>query len=570
MVLMGRHALTNTLLIEARRDRDAGANRHFSIDHPRGLFIRVRSYEASFYAQARGPAGVIKRRLGLISAMTILDVKTLADQVIKAIKAGRDPDAVIDTFRRGIKQAEIDKALDRADAEKNNTWTFADAIDSYLARTATRNGLLVSRLSDSAKQEIMNRLRNREEAVGLLRRYLAELGPDDFEQVQEAIERNSNGPSNSAKFVDLSKRVLRWAAKYKRRLSALDVSRPWWEVLAHEWKPADRSGRFLTTPQCGMLIALLEGVRSIESRSNDALFGAIQADLIVVQRVSALVGMESLTSPNWKDDPAPDRKGWRVYTWKWEEQKGKREVKLSVPPHVIEILERVAANARNSTHIVSKWAFPQARNKYLLKALADAGNSEAASKWDKHITDSSINQALAALAGKKQGWPNLCEIVGLPNRIGSHDLRKSLTTFYENRGLGAYASALLDHRTTGIDKMSEEVAAVTQGVYSGSDRVEFKAEGIRIWMAAVLPEYEKAKADPRLKAAIEARRASLLHNAAKGLSRRQATMAKRKNVPITAEGHEARPLKSGAGRQFLLTDDVNSKDERLLFALVKV
>ena len=565
---MARYALTSALLTEARRERDAGADRNFSIEHPRGLFIRVRSYEASFYAQARGPVGVIKRRLCLISAMTILDVKTLAEQVIKAIKAGRDPDAVIYTFRRGIKQAEIDKALDRADAKKNNSWTFGESIDSYLARTATKNGLLVSRLSDSTKQEIRDRLRNREEAAGLMGHYLAELGPGDFEQVQEAIERNSTGPSNSAKFVDLSKRVLRWAAKYKRRLSALDVTHPWWEALAHEWKPSDRSGRFLTTPQCGMLIALLEGVRSIESRSNDAVFGAIQADLVVVQRVSALVGMESLTSPNWTDDPAPDRKGWRVYTWKWEEQKGKREVKLSVPPQVIEIFERVATNAINSTHIVSKWAFPQARHKYLLRALADAGNSPTASKWDKHITDSSINQALAALAGRKPGWPNLCEIVGLPNRIGSHDLRKSLTTFYENRGLGAYASALLDHRTTGIDKMSEEVAAVTQGVYSAGDRVEFKAEGIRIWMAAVLPEYEKAKADPRLKAAIEARRASLLHSAAKGTSRRLATMTKRKNASVTAEDHEAlSPKLTGADCQFPLTNDANTNDERLHFEI---
>jgi hypothetical protein len=562
---MTRYALTNTLLVEARRERDAGATRNISIDHPRGLFIRVRRYEASFYAQARGRAGVIKRRLGLISAITIADVKILAEQVIKAAKAGRDPDAVIDTFRRGIKQDEIDKALDRADAEKNSSWKFGQAIDAYLARTVTRNGVIVRRLSDPAVQEIRDRLRNRKEAAGLMGCYLAELGAEDFEKVQEAIEANSNGASNSAKFIDLSKRVLRWAAKYKRRLSALDITRPWWEALAHEWKPADRSGRFLTTPQLGMLIALLEGVRTLEERSNDAVFGAIQADLIVVQRVSPLVAMESLTSQNWKDDPAPDRKGWRVYTWKWEEQKGKREVKLSVPPQVIDILERVATNARKSTRIASKWAFPQARHKYLLKAFADSGNSQAASKWDKHITDSSINQALAAIAGKKKGWPNLCEIVGLPDQIGSHDLRKSLTTFFENRGLGAYASALLDHKTSGIDKMSEEVAAVTQEVYSAGDRVEFKAEGLSLWMAAVLPEYEKAKADPRLKAAIDARRASLLHSAARGRSRRLATMASKQKKGSTA-GERAgetslqhRP--SATDHRLALTVDPTSKRE---------
>jgi hypothetical protein len=133
---------------------------------------------------------------------------------------------------------------------------------------------------------------------------------------------------------------------------------------------------------------------------------------------------------------------------------------------------------------------------------------------DKPITTSAMNQALNALAGRKPGWPDLLSIVGLPTRIGPHDVRRALTTFFENFGEGAYASALLDHRVSGVDKMSREVAAITQGVYSNSDRVALKAEGLLMWLAAVLPAYEAAKNDPRLAAAVQARKQSLADAAA--------------------------------------------------------
>jgi hypothetical protein len=69
---------------------------------------------------------------------------------------------------------------------------------------------------------------------------------------------------------------------------------------------------FLTPPQVGMLIALLEGVRGLENRGNDAVLAAFQIDWIIVQRSNALTGMKSLSSDRWKDDPDPERRGWRV------------------------------------------------------------------------------------------------------------------------------------------------------------------------------------------------------------------------------------------------------------------
>lgn len=532
-----RFALTQGLLAEVRRARDAGENCQIALDNPRGTFIRVRAREAAYYVQSRGPNGLKKRKLALISEIKISEVKSLAEAVIKAIKKALAPDVVINAWKRGQNEKETEVALDNAEATAMGFWTFGETIDQYMARTVTKDGVTKNRLSPPSLREIRDRLRDRAEAVPLMARSVKELRYDDIEDVRDKIDASGGGASSGAKFIDLSKRVLSWAAKFRRRKTGLDPIYPWWNALAHEYKPSDRSQRYLTPMQAGMLIALLEGVRVLEDRTNDAVLGALQIGWMIVQRSAALVSMESLKSDRWKDDPVDERAGWRVFTWVADSVKGKRETKLSIPPVAIAIIDRVAANARALTHIDSQWAFPQARNKYLLRAYAKSKNSEGICRFDKHVTSSALNHALDSLAGRKPGWPNLLQMVELPERIGPHDLRRSLTTFFENRGQGSYASALLDHKVIGTDKMSEQVAAVTQGVYSGADRVIFKAEALELWLNAVLPYYQMAKADPRLKAAVEARRASLERTKMTGIEKRAATLVSKR---IEAEKNEDR------------------------------
>jgi hypothetical protein len=537
-----RFALTQGLLAEVRRARDAGEDRQFAIDNPRGLSVRVRAGEAAFYVQSRGPNGIKKRKLSLIGEIKISEVKSLAEAVIKAIKKALDPDVVIAAWKEKLNETETEVAQDHAEATAMGFWTFGTTIDQFMARRVASGGITKNKLSPPSLREVKDRLRDRPEAAPLMTRFVKELRFENIEEVRDKIDASGGGESAGAKFTDLTKRVLKWGAKFRRRMTGLDPTYPWWLALAHEYKPGNRSQRFLTPAQAGMLIALLEGVRALEDRSNDAVFGALQLVWLIVQRSAALVGMESLKSDQWKDDPVPERAGWRVFTWIADNVKGKRVTKLSIPPIAIAVIERVAKNAQALTHIESNWAFPQARNIYLLRAYANSKNKDGICQFDKHVSSSALNHALDSLAGRKAGWPNLLQIVGLPDRIGPHDLRRSLTTFFENRGQGSYASALLDHKVTGTDKMSEQVAAVTQGVYSGADRVAFKAEGLVLWLAAVLPYYEKAKADPRLQAAIEARRASLEQNKKRGFEKRAATLvAKRTSMTFQ---RTRRPLES--------------------------
>ena len=49
-------------------------------------------------------------------------------------------------------------------------------------------------------------------------------------------------------------RVLRWGLKQKRRFTGLEPTATWWEALSHEYEMEDRSGRYLTPAQIGMLV----------------------------------------------------------------------------------------------------------------------------------------------------------------------------------------------------------------------------------------------------------------------------------------------------------------------------
>jgi hypothetical protein len=524
-----RHALTNSLLGEARAALASKKDASFAIDNPRGLSIRVRNEEIAYYVQARGPSAVVKRKICSVGEAKFSEIKKIAANAVAAIKNGRDVDTVIASGLAKKSAQETEIALDGADGRAQDLWTLGIAIDEYMARTVIKNGVQTPKLSAPSIREIKDRLREKAEAQPLMNRFVKELRLDDFEKIRDKLAASGGGRSSPAKFVDLSKRIFDWSAKYHRRRTGLDPALPWWRGLAYEYKSGDRSKRYLTPLQVGMLLALLEGVRALEHHTSAAVFGALQLVWMTVQRSGAVVGMQALNFGRWVPDPVEERAGWHVFSWSADEVKGKRECKLSIPPVATAILERVANNAKNLTKIDSMWAFPQARNVYLLRAYANSRNEVGIRQLDKHITESALNHALDALAGRKPGWKNLLQMVGLPDRIGPHDSRRSATTFFENRGQGSYASALLDHKVSGSDKMSERVAAVTQGVYSAADRIPFKAEALQIWLAAILPHYERAKADPRLKAAIEARRASLEQNKKRGLEKRAKTLEAKRN-----------------------------------------
>ncbi|WP_457492091.1 hypothetical protein [Tardiphaga sp. P5_C7] len=460
------------------------------------------------------PSKVIKRRIVSVSAVTFAEITKIAKEAINAIKAGHSPDAVIRTRLAGGNETAVAVAVDRADALDRDLWTFRQLINAYTSQVTDGRTQELA-LRPSSIREIEDRLRDRPEAASLMDRYVKELRIDDLEMVRDEIKK-AKGKSAHAKFVILAKRVLGWGHRHHRLRLGLEPTVGWWNYLSHTYKNGDRSGRKLTPAQVGMLMALIEEIRALEANTSDAVLGALQVCWMIVQRSTALVQMRALSSGRWMPDPAPDRAGWRVYTWSTKDVKNKREIRMSVPPDAIRIIERVERSTSEVLQANSSWAFPQTGDKYLIRAVAPQNGGVVPSDKDKPITSSALNHALDALAGRLPGAMDLLTMVGLPRKIGPHDLRRSVVAFFEGFGEGAFASALLDHKVSGIDKMSREVAAITQSVYSASDRVLFKSEGLDTWMQAVLPCYHAAKVDPRLKAAVAARKKELFEMRSKG------------------------------------------------------
>jgi hypothetical protein len=134
----------------------------------------------------------------------------LASQVIQAIKSGRDPDAVTATYKSDSSLNGIDKALDRADAEKQSFWKFGETIKRYKQRVVVKKGVVQDRLSAASKKELDDRLRDRPEAAPLMERYVKELRIEDLEKVRDLIEAKRPGSSCPAKFVDLASVSCAW------------------------------------------------------------------------------------------------------------------------------------------------------------------------------------------------------------------------------------------------------------------------------------------------------------------------------------------------------------------------
>src|SRR5271163_2297047 len=134
-----RFPLTKELLDHARTDRDAGKESQFAIESPRGLNVRIRGGEVAYYVQARTRVRgtksiVVKRRLGTVGSFSFEKIKTLATELIYAIKHGRDPDAVIEARAKGGDEKSVAIAVDRADAVKEDLWTWDRLITEYTQR----------------------------------------------------------------------------------------------------------------------------------------------------------------------------------------------------------------------------------------------------------------------------------------------------------------------------------------------------------------------------------------------------------------------------------------------------
>jgi hypothetical protein len=87
--------------------------------------------------------------------------------------------------------------------------------------------------------------------------------------------------------------------------------------------------------------------------------------------------------------------------------------------------------------------------------------------------------------------PDLFALYGI-ERWTLHDCRRTITTLLDDKRLGGSATAILGHRTSsGKTKEREKLAAVTEQHYNQSQKIALKAEGMALWVKALLAAYAK-------------------------------------------------------------------------------
>ena len=189
-------------------------------------------------------------------------------------------------------------------------------------------------------------------------------------------------------------------------------------------------------------------------------------------------------------------KGWKIANWTDEEMKGGRDGgrphSLPLPPETLKVLLGYHAESGGK----SKWMFTARDPK---KHISQAALNLLMYRLQGRVYDHTVKQK-PARKGKpgpkpkpKKERPNLFEMYGTrPWTL--HDARRTLTTFLVDRKLGGAASAILGHKIE-HDRADEEerTAPVTEQHYNLSQRIGLKAEGMALWVKAVLVAYEKEK-----------------------------------------------------------------------------
>ncbi|MGG3815652.1 hypothetical protein ABEV34_28995, partial [Methylorubrum rhodesianum] len=79
-----------------------------------------------------------------------------------------------------------------------------------------------------------------------------------------------------------------------------------------------------------------------------------------------------------------------------------------------------------------------------------------------------------------------------------HDVRRTLPTFLDMERLGGAGSAILAHARRkaqgGAEEERELASAITLKHYIHSQRLELKAEGMQVWVKAILEAVDQERA----------------------------------------------------------------------------
>ena len=325
---------------------------------------------------------------------------------------------------------------------------------------------------------------------------VCELKPADLERVRDQILID-HAPSAAHRAVRQGKEMLSWAWKYRAAKAGLDECQyEWWLRWSFEYKTKKRR-RSPTIEEIARTLLIAESHRNLakgEHETYPGTLGALWGVALTGQRTGSLLLMRRDRMFEVKK-VGKSLRGWRVVNWNADEMKGGRDGgrshSLPIPPNALSVLERFHQEAGGD----SPWMFPS----------KDSG---------KPVTPSALNLLIYRLQGRvfdpavkrkpnRPGKPgpkpsterkireNLFEKYGI-RHWSPHDVRRTMTTFLTDHRLGGAAAAILGHKMPHEDVSEREMLApVTELHYNLSQKIDLKAEGMKLWIDALLTAYRR-------------------------------------------------------------------------------
>ena len=468
-----------------------------------GLTLRIIPGKAVWYVRRRE----VTLRLAEAQYVTLEDARYYAEQI--RLAAGRGVDLkkfakVLVAFAPGRNppnSADMQRIVEHGIAHKEeamrvpepSTWTWAALTERFLQHN-------LPKLKEKYRKQYEHYLRLPE--FGPMRgKLVAEIKLRDLEKVRDAIFM-AHAPSAVHRALTQSKKMLSWAWRFEATKAGLDrVDHEWWLRWSFEYKTQARTHE-PTIQEIARVLAIAETFRRLAEGEHDTYpgtLGALWGVALTAQRTGAFL---LLQQNRLFDAGKVHRKlrGWQIANWTAQEMKGGRDGgrphSLPLPPETLRILRKFHKEAGGK----SSWMFP-------------------ARTPDKHVTPSALTLLMHRLQGRvydhtvkqkpakkgkpgpkprpKKERPNLFEEFGV-RPFTLHDIRRAITTFLDERRLGGAATAILGHRssTSQMDER-EKLAPVTEQHYSRSQRIDLKAEGMALWIKALLAAYARERTKVR-------------------------------------------------------------------------
>lgn len=482
--------------------RVEGRGLEFVCDKRSGLVLRVTPTAATWYLRL----ATTTLRVGSAGNLSLDQARDQAAEAKRAHKRGKNAAGSLHAFEQLIADgmseddaAEIAGGLahhvEQSDDERfaKGPWRWKDLRKAFLA---DKEANLKAGYFRSYRTYL-----EYDELNALDEKLVSAISIDDLEGARDTMLLETKRKRSAGwRSVQQARQMFTWGwTQHPAKCGLQQTFYPWWS----RWNVQYKSGKKARTPTLRDLartLVVAETHRTLgwtEHATGAGTLAALWAVVLTAQRTGPLCG-----TLRERFVPDPERPGWSVAVWTGSEMKGGRSGgrahALPIPPAAMAVIEAYWKEYDDGGE-PARFAFPSLRGdgpvskgsvNQLLRRLEGIINQPA------HARSGGINPDTGMPSRKKKSLPARTDLLA---RYGiepwtPHDVRRTLASFLDERRLGGAGSAILAHLTDKSDNDKDKVEKVTRLHYALSQRLPLKAEGMQLWVDAVLEAYQAEKA----------------------------------------------------------------------------